>query len=634
MAAAVFDARTQGLINNLADFNLPVDTAKAKYRIFYDVAIDKAHDVEYPYSFEIIAVPVREDLLRKPSGPDKYASRVIGAINYSTSPKGNRFEGNYKWKKDKKAYFDSEANNIQGILEEYGFSFTTYHNTQSTKLPCIIYANLVSTKLHYIGQSKTEVDTTPFAKSIIKACKAIARDMQTFRVADIRTRDYHIGSSSSYISYRRPTKLVREKKERKSMFKVIEEKLRGRLIAAQEGRRWIGEMHTQQSLWYSSLPLITEYVEEGRLKKPKNRDNFLDQIREVCDAYGVKREDVGIVAAAYSTMYYDGKWSAVNFADIKSLAATEVVIIFIEKEDIVQSLGQYASENGVALVNSRGHLSEYARDLSEVAESTGAHIAILVDYDIPGLHIASKLPGALWLGVDEPMLEHFVITHYDTNYVIPYDPERAIGDATIKRDIQSDPRFAYPRADVRWLKRDMDPVSKGWTPGNKVEIDAVLGKAGPQKLWNYLKEQLQKAFPEYDYTRVIDAYKYAPAPSLAGFVEPQIIGLIKIWIRNRAEAITGDKRKAFGEELKNHPGLLVVTDKVNQIRKELGEIVNGDEQIKNVSYVLNETSKQLEEVIIKAVTEAIEKLDQAHNYGIMKWLADHHQQQQGVGEGG
>jgi hypothetical protein len=618
----VLDPRTQGLVNNLADF-MPVDVAKAKHRIFHDIAVDKAHDVEYAYSFEIIAVPVKEELLREPGGSRKYASKVIGAINYSTSPKGNRFEGKYEWKKDaKKSWYESEAHNIEGILEEYGFSFTVYHNYQTTKLPCIIYANLVSTKLNYIGQSKTEVDTTPFAKTIIKACRAIARDIQTFRAADIRTPDYHVGSSSSYLSsYRAPRKLVKEKKERKSMFQVIEEILLQRLQAAKSSRKkWTGEMHTQQSLWYNALPLITTYVAEGKLKKPKNRNNFLDQIRKVCDAYKVKREDVGIVAAAYSTMFYDGTWRAVNFADVESLAATGVVIIFIEKEDIVQSLGEYASENGVALVNSRGQLSEYAKDLSEVAASGGAHIAILVDYDIPGLHIASKLPDALWLGVDEPMLEHFGITHHDANYVIPYDPERAIGDATINKDIRSDPRFAYPRADVDWLKRHQDPATKSWTPGNKVEIDAVLGKAGAEKLWNYLREQLTKAFPENDYRRVIDVYKYAPKPSATGYTQPQLIGKINIYIRDRADEITKDRRDEMRKELKEYKGFLVVIDKENEIRKELADIVNNDEQLADLTSVLSEASKQLEQDIVEKVTSAIKKLDAEKGYAILDQL--------------
>ncbi|MDQ3967067.1 MAG: hypothetical protein M3275_01580 [Thermoproteota archaeon] len=618
----VLDARTQGLINNLADF-MPVHVSKAKHRIFYHAVVDKAHDVEYPYSFEIIAIPVKEELLRDEGGSRRYATKVIGAINYSTSPKGNRFEGKYEWKKDKKkSWFTSQAYNIEDILREYGFSFSPYYNYQSTKLPCIIYANLVSTKLNYIGQSKTEVDTTPFAKTIIKASKAIARDIQTFRAADIRTPDYHVGSSGSYLSYRRTPKLVKVKKQRKSMYDVIYEKLKDRIAAAQAGRKWTGEMHTQQSLWYNSLSLINKYVSEGILKKPKNRDNFLDQIRVVCDDNRVTRESVGIVAAAYSTMYYNGKWSAVNFADINTLARNGTDIVFIEKEDIVQSLGQYASRYGVALVNSKGQLSQYAKDLSAAAKRGGAHIAILTDYDIPGLHIASKLKGAIWLGVDEPMLRHFGIHHADTDYVIPYDPERAIGDKVIKRDIESDPRFAYPRTDIPWLKRHFKPEDKSFDPGNKVEIDAVLAKAGAERLWNYLMEQITKVHPKRDYTRVIDAYKYAPTPSAAGFTEPSLIGHVKIYIRKRAESITEPKRKEFGKELKDCKGFLVVSDKENEIRKELGDMVNNDQQLTDLSSVLSEASKQLEQDIIETVTSAIKKLDQEKGYKIMEHLME------------
>jgi hypothetical protein len=145
-----------------------------------------------------------------------------------------------------------------------------------------------------------------------------------------------------------------------------------------------GLTHTTEFMVYA-LPLINELVKKDKLKKPKNRNNFLDCIRKVCDEMGVKRENIGIMAGAYSSMFYRAKWSAVNFADIGALARIGTDIIFIEKQDIVQSLGPYASKFGVALVNTKGHLSEYAKDLSEAAEEAGAHIHIFTDYDIPGL---------------------------------------------------------------------------------------------------------------------------------------------------------------------------------------------------------------------------------------------------------
>lgn len=611
-----FDSRTRGLVNNLKDFG-PIDTIKAKHRIYYGTAKDEVHEVEYGYSFEIIAVPTREDLLIENSRG--YASKVIGAINYTPSPKGNRFDGKYSWKKNKKAWYHSEANDIEGILEEYGFSFVREEHYQSSKLPCIIYANLVSTKLNYIGQSKAEVDTAPFARTIIKACKAIARDIPTFRVADIRTPDYHAGSSGSYISYRRAPKLVKERKERKYISDVIYEKLQqqNRITEAQAGRNWGGEFHTQMSLWYNCLSLINKYVELGKLKKPKNRDNFIDKIREVCDENRVTRESVGIVAAAYSTMYYNGKWLPVNFADIGKLALNGVAIVFIEKEDIVQALGQYASIVGVALVNSKGQLSQYAKDLSRAARVGRANIGIFTDYDIPGLHIASKLPDALWLGVDEPMLKRFRIFHSDEDYVIPFDPEKGIGDDVIDRDIRSDPRFQYPRVDIEWLKRHKNPQTKAWDPGHKVEIDAVLAKAGAKALWDYLMEQMKKSNLKSDYNRVITTHTYAPVPKTTGFAVPQLVGQIQVYMRDRASSLTKSKREEYHNQFKEYPGFMIVIDKENEIRKELSDIVHKDQQLTDITTVLSKAAESVESSIIEAVTSGIKKLDQEKGYNIM-----------------
>ena len=58
------------------------------------------------------------------------------------------------------------------------------------------------------------------------------------------------------------------------------------------------------------------------------------------------------------------------------------------------------------------------------AEVSGAHVAIGVDYDIPGVLIASKLKGALWLGVNEETLRHFGISKQDKQRVVPYNPKR------------------------------------------------------------------------------------------------------------------------------------------------------------------------------------------------------------------
>jgi hypothetical protein len=612
------DPRTKGIINNFA-LRYPVEPENASYKIVPGVVKDLVHDVQYNYAFELAAIPFKEELLIKNS--TNYESIFKGAINWSVSPKGNQFEGNYIWYKKKGDTYKTQASDIKEVLQRYGFSFYRGYNNQNTKIPCVIYGNLISNKFSYIGQSKAEVDTTPFANAIIKAVKSIARDIPTFRVADIRTPEYHVGVSSSYISTRKVRSWKEPKPpkpERKTMFDLVYEQIKDRLPIAQDGREWTGEHHTQMSLWYNSLKLINEWIIADMLKKPKNRSNFIDCIRKVCEYYDIKREDIGIVAGAWATMFYMGKWSAVNFEDIEALAQNGTDLIFVEKQDIVQSLGPHASKYGVALINTRGHLSLYAHDLSIAAREAGAHIAIMTDYDIPGLHIASKTSkDTLWLGVDEHMLGRFGIRHEDKDWVIPYNPAKGLSDETIRDDIESDERFDYPRADVYWLKQKKREDSKFKDPGHKVEIDAVLAKAGSEGLWNYIMERLEEAYPERDYTRVTSVYNHVPSPRTIDFVTPSIVQDIQNYIVNRCRSLTEEERKEKRKELENYKGFALVQDLENGTRSDLNMIVKKDQQIKDIIEAFNSAAKVAKLPIIEAVESAIKKLDSEKGYDIM-----------------
>lgn len=634
------DLRTQGIINNFA-LRYQVEPENAASIVVSDVVKDEVHNVRYDYTFELVAMPIKEELLRKDY--NAYSSVFIGAISWSISPNGNKFAGNYEWYKKKGDTYKTRASSIENVLREYGFSFFTKDNRQDTKIPCVIYGNLVPTKVHYIGQSKAEVDTAPFVNGIIKAVKSVARDIPTFRVADIPTPDYHTGSSggTSLSIGRRIGRSWRDPKpakpERRGMYDVVYQALKERIEAVKSGRKWTGELHTQNQLWYVSLPLIKKWVDEERLKKPKNRSNFLDQIRKVCDDADVSREEVGVMAGAYSQMFYNGQWSAVNFAEINVLAEMGVVILFIEKQDVVQTLGPFASKYGVALVNSKGHLVEYAKDLAEAAEDSGAKIAILIDYDIPGLHIASKLPSAVWLGVDEDMLRRFGITHEDEDNVIPYDPAIGLGDDEIKADIESDPRFQYPIVDLQWLRQrtlEQYQGKKYKAAGHKVEIDAVLAKAGTQAFWNYLMSKMEGAFNTLDYTRVIHAYNYVPqSGAIENFVIPPIVHQLAGYINDRYREHTEEKRTELEEELEEYEdGFVVVEDKENEIRKEINEITNKDQQAKDIESLLKTAGQKLKRVIEENINTAIKKLDQEKGYGLMKALGMEEQQEEN-GEG-
>jgi hypothetical protein len=145
------------------------------------------------------------------------------------------------------------------------------------------------------------------------------------------------------------------------------------------------EPWTLDSAWYNTLPVFEKYG----VKLP-SRKYFKAQIRVVCEKLGFTREQLGIVAAPWATMYYNGIWTGVSFDAVNSLATKGTDIIFIEKLDLVRVFAKYADKFGLALVNSHGHLVEYAKDLTKAAEASGAHVSIATDYDIPGVLIASE----------------------------------------------------------------------------------------------------------------------------------------------------------------------------------------------------------------------------------------------------
>ena len=225
---------------------------------------------------------------------------------------------------------------------------------------------------------------------------------------------------------------------------------------------------TQDSTWYNALPVFEKYG----VKLP-SRKYFKVLIKVVCEKLGVTREQLGIVAAPWATMYYNGIWTGVSFDAVNSLATKGTDIIFIEKLDLVRVFGKYADKYGIALVNSHGHLVEYAKDLTKVAKASGAHVAIATDYDIPGILIASEAK-VVWLGVNEKMLQYFGLSKQNKNVVVSYNPKKKrIDPDDFRKLVQSDKRFRGGVVDIDFLKK------------NKIELDAILAAIGSEDLWKY-----------------------------------------------------------------------------------------------------------------------------------------------------
>jgi hypothetical protein len=326
---------------------------------------------------------------------------------------------------------------------------------------------------------------------------------------------------------------------------------------------------TQDSVWYNALAVFEKYG----IKLP-TRKYFKGLIRTVCSKLGVTREQIGIVAAPWAVMYYKGDWTLVSFDAVDSLAENGTDIIFIEKLDQVKVHAKHADKYGIALVNSHGHLVDYADDLARKAKASGAHIGVAVDYDIPGVLIASALKGVIWLGVNDAMLEYFDISKQDKQRVVPYTPKKKrITDENFIDLVKSDNRFRG-KVDIDFLLR------------YKVELDAVLAEVGSERLFGYFMDLLRKAYPKRDYTRVISS-----KPSLEHHYHKSIRNFTK-YLSSHAESITEEESEKIEEELKDVLGFIDVPEKEKEIDKRLGDIVEADEHLKDIASTIEDLASQ------------------------------------------
>lgn len=193
------DERKRTLVERIARIygSSNLDSKKAIYKVIHDTFNDGdlkkvwSHDgktysykrgkgiLHFPFAIEIIAIPFSNEIIVK---SEDQGTRFIGSVNYSISPRGNKFDGEYEWNDKNKKSYGMRANNITTIFNRYNFEFWSTAEPK-TKLPCIIVANLISPRIDYHGHDKSRIDTQPFAKGIIEAARKIAEEVQTFKAA-------------------------------------------------------------------------------------------------------------------------------------------------------------------------------------------------------------------------------------------------------------------------------------------------------------------------------------------------------------------------------------------------------------------------------------------------------------------
>gem|GEM_PF-3203297 len=269
------------------------------------------------------------------------------------------------------------------------------------------------------------------------------------------------------------------------------ELVRRKAILEEKGAMPGSEVVLQQSLWYKGRTwYLSTHPKET--KPDVNRDYFIASIRPFCKEMNVRREDLGIVATERAVLYFRDTQTGVSLKRIDEVFRAGSDLIVIEKEGVCALLEPFASRYGIALLNSRGQLVDYAEEVVRKARESGSRVFQVTDMDDAGFVIRNNLKGIECIGVDEAMLAAFA---KESGKTLP----------EFKALVQErfHPQFTETLED--WQYREL-----GWTGSHKptsndtltrVEIDAVLAVVGRESFWNYLLRVMKAKAPVRDLTR-------------------------------------------------------------------------------------------------------------------------------------
>jgi 5S rRNA maturation endonuclease (ribonuclease M5) len=157
-------------------------------------------------------------------------------------------------------------------------------------------------------------------------------------------------------------------------------------------------------------------------------------------------------------------------------------------------LSPFADKMGIALLNTRGFLTEYANMLSSLSKENGCNVAILTDFDVSGLLLARKVPGVFRIGIDFDTLDYFRLKPEDVE-------ERYKAENNHLKPLSE----MGPAESEDKSKFTMDLK---YTANMRIEIDSVLAKVGNEPFWEYIVDNLVKQFPQRNYNRSINVPQF------------------------------------------------------------------------------------------------------------------------------
>jgi hypothetical protein len=325
-----------------------------------------------------------------------------------------------------------------------------------------------------------------------------------------------------------------------------------------------GERWTLQSVWYRMLSIL----EKHNIKV--KRASLTAYVKPICDLRHVTRAQIGIITGARAELYFNGEWKSVSFDAINELAEKGTDTIFIEKQGVPEVLTDYADKYGVAMVNTRGYLTEYGEELMDAARRSGANVVIMTDYDLSGVNIASNTTRQIpWIGIDEQTFEYFSLDRNSNDIAVQATNKKI--SRTVEGKVNSDSRFS--NVDIEFLKKQ------------RVEIDAVLAKVGSERFFGYILDKLKEFYPTRDYNRAIEI------PSGAIEIENKLGAEHEKSLETIGEQIGQIINKESDQvklELKQFRGFVDVKEKGNEIKQRLSKVLIDSSNYKDFTDKLNE----------------------------------------------
>ena len=149
---------------------------------------------------------------------------------------------------------------------------------------------------------------------------------------------------------------------------------------------------------------------------------------------------------------------------------------------MAEVLAHFADRKGIALLNTRGFLTEYATRLSELSKRYGCNVAILTDFDVSGLLLA-KVSNVYRIGIDFDTLQYLGIESKEVEET--YNPDNN-HTGPLKERAQHDPD----------LKIYLEYIAE-----KRIEIDSVLARVGNEAFWDFVIHKLIERFTHIHYRR-------------------------------------------------------------------------------------------------------------------------------------